>query len=92
MPDPRVTIKIPRALYRRIRESIADSGFSSPTEFIVYVLRDLVAERGNGDGDELSRAELRAIRTRLRNLGYLPQRPEPGPGPGENPSRRERER
>ena len=79
MPDSRVTIKIPRALYQRIRESIADSGFSSPTEFIVYVLRDLVAERGNGDGDELSREELRAIRTRLRNLGYLSQRTEPGP-------------
>ncbi|MBW2281371.1 MAG: CopG family transcriptional regulator [Deltaproteobacteria bacterium] len=73
MPDSRVTIKIPRALYHRIRDSIADSGFSSATEFIVYVLRDLVAERGNGDGDELSRDELRAIRTRLRNLGYLPQ-------------------
>jgi len=79
MSDSRVTIKIPRALYQRIRESIANSGFSSPTEFIVYVLRDLVAERGNGDGDELSREELRAIRTRLRNLGYLSQRTEPGP-------------
>ncbi len=74
MADSRVTIKIPRALYQRIRESIADSGFSSATEFIVYVLRDLIAERGNGDRDELSRDELRAIRTRLRNLGYLPQR------------------
>ena len=86
MPDSRVTIKIPRALYRRIRESIANSGFSSPTEFIVYVLRDLVAERGNGDGDELSREELRAIRTRLRNLGYLTG------APGENPRRPEEER
>ncbi len=86
MPESRVTIKIPRALYHRIRGLIRDSGFSSPTEFIVYVLRDLVAERGNGDGDELSREELRAIRTRLRNLGYLPG------GPGENPRRPEEKR
>ena len=69
--DPRVTIKIPRALYQRIREMIAGSGFSSPTEFIVYVLRDLVSESGSAQADALSRNELRAIRTRLRRLGYL---------------------
>ena len=38
----RVTIKIPRPLYRRIRTVIEDSGFSSATDFIVFVLRDLV--------------------------------------------------
>lgn len=71
MSDPRVTIKIPRTLYHRIRELIADGGFSSPTEFIVHVLRDLVAESGDSRSDGLSREELRAVRTRLRNLGYL---------------------
>ncbi len=72
MPESRVTIKIPRALYHRIRGLIRDTGFSSPTEFIVHVLRDLLAESGDGEADALSRAEVRAIRTRLRNLGYLP--------------------
>ncbi len=72
MPESRVTIKIPRALYHRIRGLIRDSGFSSPTEFIVHVLRDLLAESGDGEADTLSRDEVRAIRTRLRNLGYLP--------------------
>ena len=41
MPD-RVSIKIPRPLYERLQYVIADSGFSSPTDFIVYVLRDLI--------------------------------------------------
>lgn len=68
MSESRVTIKIPRALYQRIRELIGESGFSSPTEFIVWVLRDLVAD---STSDSLSRDELRAVRTRLRNLGYL---------------------
>jgi Arc/MetJ-type ribon-helix-helix transcriptional regulator len=72
MSESRVTIKIPRALYDRIRGLIRDSGFSSPTEFIVHVLRDLLAESGDGEADTLSRDEVRAIRTRLRNLGYLP--------------------
>ena len=72
MSEPRVTIKIPRALYHRIRGLIHDSGFRSPTEFIVHVLRDLLAESADGEGDALSRNEVRAIRTRLRKLGYLP--------------------
>jgi len=41
----KVTIKIPRKLYEKIQVLIDDSGFSSPTEFIVYVLRDLVSEQ-----------------------------------------------
>ena len=42
----RVTIKIPRPLYNKIQVLIEESSFSSATDFIVYVLRDLVADRG----------------------------------------------
>jgi Arc/MetJ-type ribon-helix-helix transcriptional regulator len=45
MREPKVTVKIPRPLYDRIQTVIADSGFSSPTDFIVFVLRDLVGDR-----------------------------------------------
>jgi len=74
MPEPRVTIKIPRPLYERILKSIEGSGFSSATDFIVYVLRDVMSGAGNKthDGDaELTREELEAIKQRLKNLGYL---------------------
>ncbi len=72
----KVTIKIPRQLYEKIQLLVEDSGFSSPTEFITYVLRDLVgeqlkekqAEKGAGD---LTNDEIAAIKQRLRNLGYL---------------------
>jgi Arc/MetJ-type ribon-helix-helix transcriptional regulator len=73
MPEPRVTIKIPRQLYERIAASIEGSGFSSVTDFIVFVLRDLMMS-GKGKEiaeGELTRDELDAIRERLRNLGYL---------------------
>lgn len=70
--ESRVTIKIPRPLYRRIQLLIEGSGFSSPTDFIVYVLRDLVGERAaSPPGEELTAEEIRAIRQRLRTLGYL---------------------
>ena len=78
MPDSRVTIKIPRSIYERIKLIIENSSFSSSTDFIVYVLRDLVsAERLKGqrdevgERDELSREEIEAIRQRLKSLGYL---------------------
>lgn len=81
----KVTIKIPRSLYDKVRVIVEDSGFSSPTEFIVYVLRDLVSERmaqseqrpemDGKDSDkpakELSSEEIAAIKKRLKNLGYL---------------------
>lgn len=72
MKEARVTIKIPRPLYRKLQVLIEESSFSSVTEFIVYVLRDLVAEKGiPPDKEELTPDEMRAIKQRLRNLGYL---------------------
>lgn len=69
---PKVTIKIPRALYNRIQTLIEGSGFGSPTEFIVYVLRDLVGGTARKEpSGELSPDEIQAIRRRLQNLGYL---------------------
>ena len=67
----RVSIKIPRPLYERLHKVIAGSGFSSPTDFIVYVLRDLVGSMDRGEDGELRPDELVEIRKKLENLGYL---------------------
>lgn len=67
----RVSIKIPRPLYVRLQQIIGDSGFSSPTDFIVFVLRDLVGTLEPERHGELSRDELLAVRKKLENLGYL---------------------
>ncbi|MGD9346079.1 MAG: CopG family transcriptional regulator [Candidatus Aminicenantes bacterium] len=69
MGSDRVTLKIPRPLYDKIKVVIKDSGFSSVNEFVVYVLRDLVS--GARDKKELSPEEIEAIRQRLKNLGYF---------------------
>ena len=44
MHESKVTVKIPRPLYRKIQLVIENAGFSSPTDFIVFVLRDLLGE------------------------------------------------
>ena len=36
------TISIPRELYERVADMIQDTGFRSPTEYIVYLTRQAV--------------------------------------------------
>ena len=67
----RVTLKIPRPLYNRIKQVIEGTGFRSVNEFTVHVLRDLVAEAHDVAPVGLTSREIELIRERLRNLGYL---------------------
>ncbi len=80
MREPKVTVKIPRPLYERIQQVIAESGFSSPTDFIVFVLRDLVGDSAlqktsthppDGTTNAFSKEDIAEIRRKLQNLGYL---------------------
>ena len=78
MPQPRVTIKIPKHLYDHLARLIEGGGFSSVTEFIVFVLRDIAylgpaARAGAGPEPpaQIAGTELDAIKEKLRRLGYL---------------------
>ncbi len=70
MNKDKVTIKIPRPIYNRIKNIIKGSGFSSVNEFVVYVLRDLVSLQDT-EKTELTKEEIEKIRQRLKNLGYF---------------------
>ena len=67
----KVTIKIPRELYQRLGQMIAGTGFSSVNEFIVFVMRNLASSGEIKGEDNLTAEEVRAIRERLKKLGYL---------------------
>ena len=69
--EDRVTIKIPRELYRKLKVMIDGTGFSSVNEFIVFVMRTLASGGDITTGDKLTASEVKAIRERLRKLGYL---------------------
>jgi metal-responsive CopG/Arc/MetJ family transcriptional regulator len=71
MIKDKVTIKIPRPLYDRLKTIIGDSGFSSVNEFVVYVLRDLVSLGFGDETKEMTKEESEAIKQRLKNLGYF---------------------
>jgi metal-responsive CopG/Arc/MetJ family transcriptional regulator len=66
-----VTIKIPRPLYENLSGIIEGSGFNSVTEFIVYVLRDLISSKSIKKEPSLSKREIEIVRKRLKSLGYL---------------------
>jgi len=66
----KVTIKIPRQLYGKLKHILEGSGYNSVTDFIVYVLRDLVATTRKTE-DTISEVDFDEIKKRLRNLGYL---------------------
>ena len=71
----RVTIKIPKPLYDKIKQIIEGTSYSSVTEFIVDVLRDLVSvdlrKEDEFTMNSLTKEEIEEIKKRLRNLGYL---------------------
>ena len=67
----KVTIKIPRLLYDNLNQIIEGSGFNSVTEFIVYVLRDLLSSRTVPKEPALSAKEIEMVKNRLKSLGYL---------------------
>lgn len=71
MRESKVTVKIPRPLYRKIQQVVEDSGFNSPTDFIVYVLRDLMGEADDAGRTEYDPEELDDVKRKLKNLGYL---------------------
>ena len=69
--ENKVTIKIPRELYKNLGRMIEGTGFSSVNEFIVFVMRSLASGGSLKYEDRLTADEVRALRERLKRLGYL---------------------
>ena len=67
----KVTIKIPRELYRKLGPMIEGTGFSSVTEFVVFVMRSIVSGGEIKATDSLTAEEISSVKERLRKLGYL---------------------
>jgi hypothetical protein len=68
----KVTIKIPRPLYEKISLVIEGAGYNSVTDFVVYLLRDIVSTHRISDHEPYSEEDVKLVKERLRSLGYLP--------------------
>jgi len=67
----KVTIKIPRPLYDKIGRVIEGAGYNSVTDFVVYVMRDLMSSHADAEKGTFSPEEMDKVKERLKNLGYL---------------------
>ena len=67
------TVSIPITLYRRIKELIKDTGFTSVSQFVIYILREVISsmEEEKLRGESISEEEKKRIIDRLKRLGYL---------------------
>ena len=67
------TVSIPITLYRRIKEMIKDTGFTSVSQFVIYILREVISsmEEEKIKGETLSEEEKKQIIERLKKLGYI---------------------
>jgi len=59
------TITIPKALYEKISDAIKNTGFSSVSEYVVFVLRETMADirKKNESKSEVIK--------KLKTLGYI---------------------
>ena len=62
------TISIPRPLYKQIKETIGGTGFTSASDFVTFVLREVLSEAKGGKG---RRNDRKTVVEKLRNLGYI---------------------
>ncbi len=66
------TVSIPKTLFGKIKARIEDTGFSSVSDYVTYVLREIFAEESQQSTEKaFSSEDEKRIKARLRALGYL---------------------
>ena len=66
------TVSIPVTLYNRIRKLIEGTGFTSVSQYVTYVLREVVAEHEKALQEEpFTEEDKEKIIEKLKRLGYL---------------------
>jgi Arc/MetJ-type ribon-helix-helix transcriptional regulator len=64
-------VEIPSNLYKKIEEKIKGSEFKSVSDYVTFVLRELIAAEAEQGAQELSGEEEAKVKDRLRSLGYM---------------------
>ena len=70
--EKNILIPIPQTLHRRLSSIIKDMGFSSVEDYVVFVMRELIASHEAEKAHEpYSEEDIERVKERLRSLGYL---------------------
>ncbi len=66
------TVSIPLPLYEKIKARIKGTGFTSVSDYVTYVLREVLASLEEEEKEEVfSKEEEEKVKERLRALGYI---------------------
>ena len=66
------TVSIPVTLYNRIKELIKDTGFTSVSQYVTYILREVVAAHEEERYKEpFTEEDRKRIIEKLKRLGYI---------------------
>lgn len=73
MPTKYTTVSIPQTLHERIHKMISEkTGFKSVSDYVTYVLREVVAMHEMREVPEpFTSRDIDEIKARLKALGYL---------------------
>ena len=67
-----VIISLPIELYKTIEKKIKDTEFTSVSDYITYVLKEVLESLDEEDKEEVfTEEEEKKVKERLRALGYL---------------------
>ncbi len=73
-PKKHTTVSIPITLFKKVQDRIQDTGFSSVSEYVTYVLREIFAEEEQTQQKKkqaFTPEDEKRVKDRLRALGYL---------------------
>ena len=63
------TVSIPTPLFKKVKERIKGTGFTSVSSYVTYVLREIVAEE---EAEKpFTKKDEERVKARLRALGYI---------------------
>lgn len=62
------TVSIPVPLFEQLKKQIDDTGFTSVSSYVGYILREIISEKGEAP---FTHEDEEKIRKKLKNLGYL---------------------
>lgn len=63
------TVSIPTPLFEKIQQKIKDTGFTSVSDYVTFVLREILAH--SNEEEAFSEEDEKKVKDRLRSLGYL---------------------
>lgn len=65
------SVAIPMLLYKKVKKRIKGTEFSSVSDYVTYVLKEVLTEEESPEEEIFSEKEEKQIKSRLKALGYL---------------------